>query len=234
MSASELANREERPAHVSFERIPVEDKVASLREGRFVAVDVDYVNVTPAYSKDCFRSKATTWFAQVKQDVNAGRTPERWLEIWQEAYSRWLNGQEIPLNGTPIKGWGLISPAQQEMLIRINCLTVEDLAGANDEGLRRMGMGSMDLRNKAKAWLQSVNDHGPLTMEVAALKTENNNLRTEIATLVDQVMGLSAQVRAMAVPLAEIPASAEPIGVADILDTAPPAPVRKQRVPRSE
>lgn len=216
MSAAELASsREERPAHVFFERVAIEDKAASLREGRYVARDVDYVNVTPAYSKDCYRSKAESWFKQVEADVNAQRTPERWLEQWREAYRRWQNGQEMPLNGTPVKGWGVISPAQQEMLIRMNCLTVEDLAGANDEGLRRIGMGALDLRSKAQAWLQSVKDHGPLTMEVTELRKENANLSAQVDTLTAQVNALAAQVKA--VPALSIVPPEDEIGIGDIL-----------------
>lgn len=194
MSVADMAQREDRPAHVFFERVPVQDKAASLREGRYVATDVDYVNVTPAYSKDCYRAKAQAWFEQVARDVAAGRTPERWMELWREAYQRWQSGQEVPLNGVPIKGWGVISPAQQEMLIRMNCLTVEDLAAANDEGMRRIGMGALDLRNKAKAWLQSMQDHGPLTMKVAELERENANLGMQLATLMEQVNSLRALV----------------------------------------
>ncbi|OGT54245.1 MAG: hypothetical protein A3E01_00210 [Gammaproteobacteria bacterium RIFCSPHIGHO2_12_FULL_63_22] len=228
MSAAELASsREERPAHVFFERIAVEDKAASLREGRYVARDIDYVNVTPAYSKDCYRAKAESWFTQVESDVGAGRTPERWLEQWREAYRRWQNGQEMPLNGTPIKGWGVISPAQQEMLIRMNCLTVEDLAGTNDEGLRRIGMGGIDLRSKAQAWLQSVKDHGPLTLEVTELRKANVNLEMQVATLTDQVAKLGAQVGAQGPALALV--EPDSLSAADILPDPEPAAGKRVR-----
>ena len=53
MSVGELISREERPAYVRFERRPMEDKAASIREGRYVAKDVDFALVTPPYSNDC-------------------------------------------------------------------------------------------------------------------------------------------------------------------------------------
>jgi len=233
-SAAQLATeREERPAHVFFERVAVEDKAATLREGRYVAKDVDYVNVTPAYSKDCYRAKAASWFETVARDVQAGRTPERWLEQWREAYQRWQNGQEIPLHGTPIRGWGVISPAQQEMLIRLNCLTVEDLADTNEEGMRRIGMGGLELRNKAKAWLQSVKDHGPLTLKVTELEKENTNLRTQIGTLIEQTMALQSQVAALARGTADAPIPSVPEERIEAVDIMPDdEPVRRARRPR--
>lgn len=225
MSASDLASREERPAHVWFERVAIEDKAASLQQGRYVAKDVDYVNVTPAYSKDCFRSKVESWMENVERDVQAGRTPERWAEHWKESYRRWQNGQEMPLTGTPIRGWGVISPAQQETLIRMNCLTVEDLADTNEEGMRRIGMGALDLRNKAKAWLATVQDHGPVTIKMAELEKENANLTTQVGTLMEQVMALSSQVKAMSGPQGVVyteAAQSDGIGLSDILPDAEP------------
>ena len=153
MSVGELISREERPAYVRFERRPMEDKAASIREGRYVAKDVDFALVTPPYSKDCVEYKVEQWLINMERNVRDGRIPEKWADQWKASYNSWKNGQEMPLSGTPIKGWGVLSPAQQQTLIAMNCLTVEDLAGINDEGLRRIGMGAIELRDKAKNWL---------------------------------------------------------------------------------
>lgn len=225
MSVIDLTSREERPAYVSFERVPVEDIEASRREGRYVAKDVDYVNVTPAYSKDIYRAKVDQWLTQVERDVAAERTPARWLELWREAYQRWREGQEIPLNGTPIKGWALISPAQQEMLIRMNCRTVEDLAGASGEGLQRIGIGALDLKNKAVAWLQAARDHGPLALKAADLERQNAGLQAQVSTLTEQVEALMGQMRAMAATTPSVPE--ERIEAVDILPE-PEVPKRRR------
>jgi len=190
MSVGDLVNREERPAYVRFERRAVEDKAASLREGRYVGKDVDFALVTPPYSKDCVEYKVEQWLINVDNNVKNGRIPERFAEIWKESYQKWRNGQEIPLNGTPIKTWGVISPAQQNLLISIGCLTVEDLASINDEGVRRIGMGAIELQNKAKAWLLSLNSHGANTVQIAALETERNILKDMVASLEEKVEAL--------------------------------------------
>ena len=84
-------------------------------------------------------------------------------------YERWKNGQEMPLNGTPIKTWSAISPAQIKNLIAIGILTVEDLANVNGEGLTRIGMGGQNLKKMATNWLETAADHGPVTLRVTVL-----------------------------------------------------------------
>ena len=188
---SSLVDRQDRPAYVRFERRPVEDKAASVANGRYTARDVDYALISPPYSKDVIVQKVSAWLAQLDQDVKNDRLPPQWRDAYKEGYARWQNGQEMPLNGTPIKGWGVISPAQQENLIRMNILTVEDLAGVNDEGAKRIGHGWLDLKNKAVAWLRQIDDKGPLTIEVAALKQENANLKTQVEALTNQFNALA-------------------------------------------
>ena len=194
---SEVATRKEIPAHVRFERRPVEDKAATLDTGRYVAKDVDYAIVTAPYSdgKENLHIKVANWFANMQVDVHAGRLPQAWLDQYKDAYARWQQGQELPVNGTPIKGWGVISPSQQEMLIRRHILTVEELAQINDVGIRAIGMGAIDLRNKAQGLLAQMNDKGALTIEIANFKRENDVQKGQIATLTRQVEELLKQAK---------------------------------------
>lgn len=186
-------SREDRAPYVRFERAAVEDKARSLAEGRYVAKDVDYALITPSYSRDVIRMKVSSWLDSVSLDLKNGRIPKEWADFWQQSYQKWKAGEEMPLRGTAIKGWGVISPAQQENLIRMNILTVEDLAGINDEGIRRIGMGAQELKTKANAWLKTLDERGPLTMQNAALQTENDNLKAQVAKLESDVGKLSAE-----------------------------------------
>lgn len=220
MSVGELLDRKDRPAYVRFERIPVEDKAASLREGHYVARDVDYALITPPYSKDVFKQKVPAWFESLEMDLRNDRIPQEWVDQYKNQYRAWQNGQELPLNGTPIKGWGVISPAQQETLIRMNILTVEDLAKVNDEGIKRIGMGAIDLKNKANAWLAQLQDKGPLTLKVAALESENGLLKSSVETLSLNLEAVKAQLAAMTRAQAPALAVVEPEGISadDILE----------------
>lgn len=188
MSVGEILERDEnRPAYVRFERRAVTDSERTLSEGHHVSKDEDYALITPPYSKDVVEKRVAAWFQTVEQNVRAGRVPERHYEQWKESYKRWQDGQEPPLDGTSVNDWSSISPSQRKNLISAGCRTVEDLAQANDEAMRRLGMGAQDLKNKAKAWLQASKDHGPLTMEIASLKNENAQLKGTIQSLQDKI-----------------------------------------------
>jgi hypothetical protein len=189
---AQVLDRKDRPAYVRFERVPMEDKAGTLKAGHYVAKDVDFALITPPYSKDVYKTKVDQWFKNLDQDAAMERIPPQWVEQYKQSYRLWKSGQEMPLTGTAIKGWGVISPAQQEMLIKVNILTVEDLAAANEEGLRAIGMGSVDLKNKAGAWLTQLKDKGPLTIEVAALKNQNAQLQSTVEALTTKVDELSA------------------------------------------
>lgn len=177
--------------YVRFERLPVEDPVATREAGHFVAKDVDMAYVTPPFSKDVMKYKVLNWLDHLKIDVANGRIPQEWFEKYRSAYEAWQRGQELPLEGFPIKGWGVISPAQQETLIKMHVLTVETLAAINDEGIKRIGMGGVDLKHKADAWLKQLKKAGPATVEISALKKENAGLLASVSSLEKQVAELS-------------------------------------------
>jgi hypothetical protein len=188
------AGRKERPAYVRFERRAIEDRTAASVNGRWPKKDVDYALVTPPYSRDVFEQVASEWLAQMDAESQAGRLPGEWAERYRQQYEKWQQGEEMPLNGEPVKGWNVISPAQQANLIAIGIRTVEDLAAVNEEGLRRIGMGAVELRDKAKAWLSQMNDKAPLTQENAALKSENTMLKATNANLEARVRELTERV----------------------------------------
>ena len=222
MSVGELITREERPPYVRFERQVVEDKTASLAQGHYVGKDVDFVMVTPSGSKDEMVSKVDRWFENTERNVRDGRMNPKWLEVWKDGYSKWKNGQEMPLNGTAIRGWGLISPALQETLIRMHCMTIEDLAALNDEGMRRVGMGAMELKNKAKNWLQAMKDHGPIASQITALEQENKILQSQVETLGAQVAALRTTPQPQFVQRAP---QEQEITAAELLEDEPATPL---------
>lgn len=179
----DLAEVEARRPFVQFERVPVENQLASREQGHYIAIDRDRAYITPPGSKDKMIYDVDTWFRNLEDDVRNNRIPREWVESYKKQYDFWKKGQEMPLEGVPIRGWGMISPAQQETLIRLHVLTVETLAIANEELIRRIGMGGMDMKNKADAWLKETKGKGKLTMEISTLKKENEVLKASLANL---------------------------------------------------
>jgi len=221
MSVGEILERDEnRPAYVRFERRAVTDKERTLSEGHHVSKDEDYALITPPYSKDVVEKKVSAWFATVEKNVRAGRVPANHLDLWKESYKRWQNGQEPPVDGTPIKDWSSISPAQCKNILNAGCRSVEDLAQANDEALRRLGMGANDLKNKARAWLQAAKDHGPLTMQIASLEKENDQLKGSIQSLQDQIKRFEIRMDAQSEEADSQPSTENTINEREILENA--------------
>ena len=226
MSVGSLANKKEIPAHVRFEVRTVEDKSATKAAGKYVAKDVDYVIITAPYSegKENVHQKVSDWMVSMEQEVSTGRMHAEWADRYKMMYRKWKAGQEIPLDGTPIKGWGVIAPALQETILRCGIHTVEELANMNDTGMRSVGMGAQDLKNKAVAWLAQLQDKGPLTLEIAALKREKEQMKGQVETLMRQVDALQKLVPTgpVATPPVAVPTK-DAITVDDILPPAQPA-----------
>jgi hypothetical protein len=86
----------------------------------------------------------------------------------------------------------------------------------NDEGIRRIGMGGVDLKRKANAWLAQLQDKGPLTQKVASVEAENDQLRMQVETLAKQVSQLMTATQA--------PASVGPtvLTASDLIDEEEP------------
>lgn len=181
----------DRPAYVRFEKRPVEDRDASLKAGHYVAKDVIYALITPPGSKDIIIREVETkkdsfgkitelgWLDQLDQHAAEGRIPQAWVDSYRGAFEKYKKGEEVPVNGTPIKGWPPLSPAQQQNFIAMNILTVEDLANLNQEGMGRFGMGIVEFKRKAATWLEAANSIGGVVARLTAIETEFADLKTQ-------------------------------------------------------
>jgi len=205
-------DRKDKPSWVRFERREKEDTPATIAAGRYIPKDVDYALITAPYSRDVFHAKVSDWMASLEVEKANGRVTQEWIDHYKKLYNAWKTGQELPLNGTPIKGWGVLSPSQQRLVIDIGVLTVEDLATINDEGMKRIGMGALELKNKANGWIAQLKDKGPLTVEIAAVKKENANLSSQVATMQKQIEQLTAMIKMPDAPqIAEVQVSDEDV-----------------------
>lgn len=174
--------REQRPSYVMFESRQVEDREASIKSGRYMAKDVHFAIITPIGSKDRIPRQVDDWFKQMEQQVREERIPRAWMTQYKAAYEAWVKGETLPVFGAPIKGWPVLSPAQQANIIGANVHTIEDLAQINDEAQRRIGLGALEFRDKAIAWLKAAKDLGPVTQENAALRAKVASLEAQLVS----------------------------------------------------
>lgn len=184
--------KDEIPAWVQFEVRAVEDRNATIKNGTWTTKDVEFALITPPYSKDCNEKEVKDWLEEMEQNVRNNRMPARWRDAYRAKYDAWKKGLEIPEDGIPIKGWCMASPAQQQNLISNGIRTVESLAKMNDEGMKRYGMGALDMKNRAAAYLKQQST-GKVAQENAALMAKVNDLETQIKAVLDKNRELEAR-----------------------------------------
>lgn len=173
----------ERPPYVQFEMRPEEDRSASIKAGHYVAKNVAYALITSPGSRDCTEQIADEWLARIKERARSGTFNPKWVEHFEFLYKEWTNENTLPENGAPIKGWPIASPAMQQQILQANVRTVEDLAAANEDTMRRIGMGARDLQTKARAWLEAASGTGKVAAKNAALEVENEQLKERLKVL---------------------------------------------------
>jgi hypothetical protein len=78
----------------------------------------------------------------------------------------------------------VISPSQLLNCQALHILTVEQLAGANEEVLKRLGMGGRSLVDKAKDYLATAKGSGKVVEEIGALRQKTEQLTGQVAALI--------------------------------------------------
>lgn len=168
---------QERPPLVTFEYRPVEDRAKSQAEGKYSTKDVPFVKVVRAGSKDVFEAEAESWLKRLDEDARQNRAPAAWATGFRDMFEKWKRGEEIPVEGTPIKGWPSLSPSMQQSVVKAGFRTVEELAAAGDAEIASIGIGAIDMRHKARTFLEAANGPGKLTARVEATEAENKTLK---------------------------------------------------------
>lgn len=169
-SSAYLANTP-RPAYVKFEKRSLEtrDPAANV-----LFVDEDYAIVTSPGSPNNAEKLVKEWLPNLLQQVKNGTYPGAWYEEYKGAYERWKNDQAPAVNGTDIRNWPSISPAEAKNLTALGIMAVEDVANMNDEVCQRLGMGSVSLRQRARDYLTAQKDTAPLVARLDAMQAELN------------------------------------------------------------
>jgi hypothetical protein len=112
-------------------------------------------------------------------------------EQFPKQYARFKEGLKDVVEGTPLKMWPVINRSQVKEAEYFEVRSVEQLAELSDNICKRMGMGYMELRGKARAWLLSAKDSSVVTRQAA----ENDRLQAEIELLKTQIAELATPKR---------------------------------------
>jgi len=136
---------------VKFFHQSVVDKQATELEGRPIYKEVEYVKINVPGSREGVSHPAR------KRDKD--RFPRHY-----EAFQKRV---EMPVEGTPLTEWPLISRSQAEELTFFNVKTVEQMATIADSNLTTF-RGGTTLKRKAQEWLAQSKRHAT----VAEMETQ--------------------------------------------------------------
>ena len=177
---------EERPVYVDFETRPVEDRAETLKHGRPIYKNVPFAIITPPGGKSTIEIAAERWLEKTSTD--------KYAHHYRELFKAWKHNEETPVEGTPLNMWPGLTPAEVKQIKRANIRTVEDLAQANDEALRHIGMGGVALRDRAKSYLMTAASTGVVSEQLAMLKADKKRLEETVDTMQAQIDELKAAV----------------------------------------
>jgi hypothetical protein len=133
-----------RPPFVEFKQIAKHDPKRSEELGYRVTKNVDMAFIMQPGSRDQVEIEAEAWLNSIKRkmlDAAPDAYPQEWVDGFRKKYEMWKEGNEAPLNGTSVKEWPVLSPAQVQNFIALGLLTIEDVAAMTEEAMGRYGMG---------------------------------------------------------------------------------------------
>ncbi len=159
-----------RPPYVEFKMVAKDDPKKSHEVGYRVTKDVEVAFITQPGSKDQFEYEAQSWLDSIKHKAIDGRYPQDWCDAFHKKYEAWKQGLEPPLNGTSVKEWPVLSPAQAENFIALRIPTIEDVAAMTEQAMSAFGMGARGLKDKAIEWLKGKDVAGQAMQENIELK----------------------------------------------------------------
>ena len=149
------------------------NETESLEEGRPIYKDVEYVDIKVPGNRTGGASRPATF--KDKQ-----RFPRH--------YAAYKQREEMPVEGTPLAEWPIMSRSQVEELSFHNVKTVEQLVAMSDS-LASQFMGMNGLKAKAKMWLEDSEETARIN-KIQSLESSNIEKAEKIATLESQVLSL--------------------------------------------
>lgn len=156
---------------VEFYTEAVEFKHESEIAGRPVFKEIPFVRIqTPGDRNNILEVKATDYYQK--------RFPREW-----EAYKR--NAGESSVVGTILSQWPQITKSQVKEAEFFGIKTVEQLSTLSDTNVQKLGMGWMEIRNKAKAYIDAAAGSAATTQ----LASEHERLKADFEALKAQITG---------------------------------------------
>lgn len=170
-------------ARLSIERFFTKYQPDPADKSKMLAID--YVTYGPFGMLD--KSKITERVArlscletdEVSDNPVVMQSQWRWSQI-KPRYEAWKAGRDIPINGTPLAAWNLLTPEDAEMFKLHKVYTVEDVAALTAVHYNKFPIPNLNaLVEQARIFLASA-DRNRAAGELADLRSQNEALKAEM------------------------------------------------------
>ena len=158
---------------VRFYTHSIQDNFQSApeRQNRPIFIDETWIEIR-------IPGNANTIIERPVEQADKFRFPRQWA-YFERTHSP--DGMNV---GTPLSQWPLLRPSQIEELKALKFYSVEQVAGASDEQLQRLGMGPgmapSALRERARLYLETARDNAVAVRqadEIKALKDQMEEMK---------------------------------------------------------
>ena len=170
--------------HVEFFLEPVEDRTATINAGRKIMIDQEFYSIYPRGGKDVVTRK-------VPPPSEPGSYPKADRIDFEGKYGRhygaWKEGREAPVEGTDLRNFPLLTPAEIENCRTFHIHSVEHLAAATEEALNNLGMGARNLKKTAQKWLDFGENGGKTIAQLQDLEEKVKAQSAQIETLTEKL-----------------------------------------------
>lgn len=163
---------------VKFYMDAVHLKGQSETEGRPIFEDREFVEIIPIGDTKTVVTKPVT-------DQERQRFPEE--------YAVFKRGIEMVFTGTPLHQWPIMLPAQIKLFNHFNVYTVEQLSELDDIAISRIGIGTRDFVEKARAFIAKAKG----SADVQRFASENLAMKEQIAEQAGIIKELAAKIDAL-------------------------------------
>lgn len=155
---------------VRFYLRPVKDDTASIKEGRPIFVESEYIEIVVPGDKDNTINRPL-------RDEDKTR--------FRKVYETWKATGQQSVTGTPLEAWPSITRSQVEELRFFSITTVEALANLADIHTAKF-MGLVELKKKAAAFLAAAAGDAPNQKMQAELSKRDEEIENLKKSLKDQ------------------------------------------------
>ena len=183
---------------VKFEDKPIQDLVASAEQGRPIYKEIPHISIRAAGSQNFVCRRASP--------ADIARFPRH--------YAAFKEKRDMPVEGTLLSEWALISRTLAKELEALEVRTVEQLVAMSDQDSQRY-MGFNELKRKAKLYLEHAAGGAPLNRLQDELEESKRTIANQAKMLETMASRLQAledgdKVEKMDEPAAYVQATPKP------------------------